>query len=92
MRITFDPAKDAWNRANRGFGFDHAALIFAGSCIEVPDTRRDYGEERINAIGEVEGVVYHVTYTPRGPQHLHVISARLASRKERRTWHSSAKP
>jgi uncharacterized protein len=91
MRISCDPAKDAATREARGFGFDHASLIFLGPTFERPDMRRDYGEDRINAVGEIEGVVYHVTYTQRGDTR-HIISARLASRKERRLWHSSGKP
>lgn len=91
MRISYDPAKDAATREARGFGFDQAALIFLGPTFERPDLRRDYGEDRINAVGEIEGVVYHVTYTQRGDTR-HIISARLASRKERRLWHSSGKP
>lgn len=89
MRITFDPAKDAWNRQHRGFGFDYVALIFAGRTVERQDTRRDYGEVRINALGEIEGRIFHVTYTHRGADGLHIISARVAKRKERRAWLSS---
>jgi uncharacterized DUF497 family protein len=39
MRFDWDPAKHAHNRAARGFGFDVAALIFAGHVIEWPDDR-----------------------------------------------------
>jgi hypothetical protein len=92
VRLTFDPAKDAWNIQNRGFGFLYAARIFAGLVMENPDTCRDYGEVRMNAVGEIDGRLFAVTYTQRGPDHRHIISARLASRKERRLWLSSAKP
>jgi uncharacterized DUF497 family protein len=34
----------------------------------------------------VDGLFYHVTYTQRGADVLHIISARLASRKERQLW------
>ena len=83
MRISYDPAKDVATRKARGFGFDHEVLIFLGATFERPDVRRDYGEVSINAVGEIEGVIYHVTYTQRGDTR-HIISARLASRKERR--------
>ena len=91
MRITFDRAKDGWTRERRGFGFSYAARIYAGRIVERQDTMRDYGEVRMNALGEIEGAIFHVTYTRRD-EALHIISARLASRKERQAWHSSAKP
>ena len=89
--FTFDPAKDAWTRAHRGFGFSYAARIFAGRTVQKQDTRRDYGEVRMNALGEVEGLILHVTYTRRGDA-LHIISARVANRKERQSWLWSESP
>jgi uncharacterized DUF497 family protein len=55
VRFDWDPAKDEWNRQERGFGFDLAALIFEDDTIEWPDDRRDYGETRVRAIGEADG-------------------------------------
>ena len=66
MPFSFDPAKDAWNRTERGFGFDFAARIFDGPTLEAIDSRHDYGETRINALGAVVWWVFHVTYTQRG--------------------------
>lgn len=80
--------KDERNRRERGFGFDFAALIFEGETIEWPDDRRDYGEARVRAIGEVDGLVLHVVFTDRGDVR-RIISARLATRKERDRWHAS---
>ena len=74
------------NRRERGFGFDFAALIFEGPVLERIDGRRDYGEVRVQAIGEVDGVVLAVVYTDRGNTRW-IISARRASRKERKLWH-----
>jgi len=77
--------KDEWNRSQRGFGFDVAALIFEGATIEWLDDRRDYGEVRVRAIGEAEGMVLHIVFTDRGDVR-RIISARLADRKERVRW------
>lgn len=87
MRFDWDPAKDEANRRERGFGFDFAALVFEGDTIEWPDGRRDYGEARVRAIGEAEGVVLHVVFTDRGEVR-RIISARIANRKERKRWHA----
>jgi uncharacterized DUF497 family protein len=77
--------KDEWNRSQRGFGFDVPALIFEGATIEWPDDRQDYGEVRVRAIGEAEGMVLHVLFTDRGEVR-RIISARLADRKGRVRW------
>ena len=51
-------------------------------------TAKDYGEARVRAIGEADGLVLHVVFTDRGDVR-RIISARLASRKERERWHAS---
>jgi uncharacterized DUF497 family protein len=88
MRFDWDPAKDQRNRQERGLGFDFGALIFEGDTIEWPDTRLDYGETRVRAIGEVDGIVMHAVFTDRGDVR-GIISVRLANRKERGRWHAS---
>jgi len=88
VRFDWDPIKSERNRQERGFGFDFAALIFEGATIEWPDDRRDYGEARVRAIGEADGLVLYVIFTDRGDVR-RIISARLASRKERDQWRAS---
>ena len=70
----------------RGFGFDFAATIFAGPVMERQDIRQDYGETRTIATGEhPSGAVLTVVYTDRADVRW-IVSARRASRKERRQW------
>lgn len=70
--------REAKHKKNlEGRGFDFAAQI---------DDREDYGENRIKAIGEVDGVVLVVIYTDRDDVRW-IISSRKASRKERALWH-----
>lgn len=88
MRFDWDPIKSERNRQERGFGFDFAALIFEGATIDWTDDRRDYGEARVRAIGEADGLVLYVVFTDRGDVR-RIISARLASRKERDQWRAS---
>ena len=87
MKISFDAAKHEKNLRERGFGFDYAALIFEGPVLEWPDLRRDYGEERIIALGSVDRDILVVVYTDREDSR-RIISARLANTKERRLWRS----
>ena len=86
MLFDWTPAKHERTLAERGFGFDFAARIFeSDDVIEVVDARRDYGEVRVQAIGEVDGLVLFVVYTDRGDTRW-IISARKADRKERKRW------
>jgi len=89
MLFEWDEAKSRRNINERGFGFEYAARIFLGPTLERPDNRREYGEVRIQAIGRVNDDILFVVYTDRGDAR-HIISARLASRKERRLWQSFA--
>jgi uncharacterized DUF497 family protein len=83
--IEWDEDKSERNLAERGFDFAFAARIFDGDTIEREDTRRDYGERRMVAIGRAEGITLTVVYTTRGDAR-RIISARRASRRERRVY------
>lgn len=89
MEIEFDIPKSERNRQERGFGFDYTALsfdytalIFLGPTLEWDDTRRNYGERRIIALGQIEGEAYVVVYTWRDGRR-RIISARCAKKGER---------
>jgi putative transcriptional regulator len=63
--------------SERGFGFDYAARIFHGPTLEKKDDRRDYGETRMQAIGQAGDDVLFVVYTDRGDVcHHHISPAR----------------
>ncbi|MFM8606595.1 MAG: BrnT family toxin [Hyphomicrobiales bacterium] len=62
-------------------------MIFDGPVQTVIDDRKDYGEVRLIALGEVDGVVLVVVYTDRGDVR-RIISARYANKKERELWRS----
>ncbi len=89
MLFEWDEAKSRRALSERGFGFDYAARICLGPTLEKEDNRRDYGEVRMQAIGQIGEDVLFVVYTDRSNAR-HIISARLASRKERRLWQSFA--
>ena len=61
----WDSAKAASNLAKHGVSFRRAARIFGPRkpLLERVDDRKDYGEERIRAVGESEGVLYTVVFT-----------------------------
>jgi uncharacterized DUF497 family protein len=80
--VTFDPAKRARTLDERGLDFEDAELVFAGTTIEIDDTRRNYGERRIICYGLLAGRIVVVGYTPRGSAR-HVFSMRKANDREK---------
>ncbi|WP_347258541.1 BrnT family toxin [Methylocaldum sp.] len=46
MKITFDPAKNARNIAERGLSFECVRNLDWVHAVVLEDTRRDYGERR----------------------------------------------
>ena len=88
MEVEWDEQKRHTNIAKHGVDFVAAARVFDGPILEVEDRRRDYGEMRFLALGEVAGQVIHVVYTWRGRRR-RIISARRASRDERQRYYAS---
>ena len=67
---------------NRGFDFSYATRVFSDrNRIIVQDRRRDYGEDRHQVLGMIEGRVYSVVYTMRGTR-FRIISVRKANVRE----------
>lgn len=85
MEIEFDPAKSERNLQERGFDFAFAARVFLGRTVIIEDTRLDYGEVRMIAVGEIDGRLFKVVFTDRGDVR-RIISAHPASRQEKRLW------
>ena len=81
MEIEWDEAKRVANYEKHGVDFGLAALIFEGRTLTKQDTRKDYGEERFNSLGMVDGEIYNVTHTERDGV-IRIISAWKGGRKE----------
>ena len=88
MEFEWNEEKNAKTKQERGFGFDYVAKIFKGRVLERVDNRKDYGETRIAALGEVEGTIYYVVYTKRNGAK-RIISARKANENERREYYQN---
>jgi uncharacterized DUF497 family protein len=81
MAFTFDPEKNARNVAERGLSFDLVERLEWETAIVVEDTRRNYGEIRLQVLARLEGRLYAAVVAPRG-EDLRVISFRKANRRE----------
>jgi uncharacterized protein len=89
VRFRWDVRKSTDNLRTRGFDFEFATQIFEGVTLERTDTRRDYGETRVVALGEAQGILLTVVYTDRaggGEVERRIISARKSNRREREAY------
>lgn len=89
MALTFewDTDKAASNVAKHGVSFDEAATVFADPLGRiVDDPRHSVGEERLVLLGHSHRQrLLAVMFTERG-EAIRLISARLATRQERREY------
>lgn len=81
MEVTFDPAKRAATKADRGLDFEDAAVVFDGETLTVEDTRQNYGERRYQTVGFLADRMVMVVWTPRGNAR-HIISMRKCNDRE----------
>lgn len=88
MEIEFDAAKDAANIAERGIPFAFAAILLSAPHELEVDDRREYGEVRMIATGEIAGRVHVCVYTMRGDA-FRIISLRRANRRESDAYRES---
>jgi hypothetical protein len=90
VRFTWDARKSARSLRERGFDFEFATQIFEHRTVERVDTRRDYGERRVIALGRAQGIPLTVVYTDRaeadGEIVRRIISARKSHRRERQAY------
>ena len=85
MNVTFDPAKDAANMAKHGVSLTEAAGFEWGTAVVWPDTRRDYGEPRMVALGYIGLRIMSVVFVDRPPEQpteRRIISLRKANTRE----------
>ena len=85
MNVTFDPAKDAANLAKHGFSLLDAVGFEWETAVVWPDTRRDYGEPRMVALGYIGLRIMSVVFVDRPPEQpteRRIISLRKANTRE----------
>jgi uncharacterized protein len=86
----WDDAKAEENYRKHGVTFDEAAYALSDPmCLEEPDERFDYGEERYFAVAMGAKLLLAIVYTVRG-EACRVISAREATRHEQRNYYSQS--
>ena len=89
MPLTFewDSRKARSNLAKHGVGFQEASTIFGDPLsLTIPDPEHSLSEERYITVGRAfSGKLLVVAHTERG-DNIRIISARRASRRERKFY------
>ncbi|MGH6979204.1 MAG: BrnT family toxin [Brevundimonas sp.] len=85
MDIEFDPAKDEANVAKHGVSLALGVEMDMETAKVVVDDRRDYGEQRFNALGLIGDRVYAMTFAIRPPA-VRIISLRKANSREQKRF------
>lgn len=83
----WDPKKAASNLKDHGVSFDEASTVFGDIlAMNMPDPDHSKGEQRFVVLGMSSASrLVVVSYAERPPR-TRIISARLATRPERRTY------
>ncbi len=90
MKFEWDETKKATHFEKHGIGFEEAQDLFCGTykdkTLHKVDTRKDYGEIRINSVGMTNnGLIITVAMTWRNGS-IRIINARRSSKSERRFY------
>ena len=87
--VEWDAQKDLLNRRKHGLSLYAASFVFADpQRLEWFDVDHSEAEDRYKVLGRIGRVVF-VVYTQRGDV-TRLISARLATRRERRVYYEQA--
>ena len=81
MEVSFDPAKNERNIAERGLSFTLVEQLDWATALINEDTRKTYGERRYFVLGFIGGRLHAAVFTPRAGI-AHVISLRKANTRE----------
>ena len=81
MKFEWDIDKSNRNLLERGIGFEVVEDFEWSTAVILEDTRHDYGERRLRAMGMILGKLYVVVFTPRLGA-VRVISLRRANKRE----------
>lgn len=84
MNFEWDDAKDRSNQAKHGVSFSEAQKLFesGGEYLEIFDVEHSGVEDRFIAIGPIERGIVVVVYTERDENHIRIIGARFANKRE----------
>lgn len=83
--ISYDPKKSCANTTERGLSFEAAREFEMADALIVEDIRKEYSEQRFQALGYIDDRLHMLVFTPRNGK-VHVISLRRANVREVRRY------
>ena len=83
--ITRDEGKRRANLKKHGLDFVDAEEVFNGVTYTYEDDRLAYKEQRVVTLGLLRAIVVSIVHTEEG-DHIHVISMRKATKREREIY------
>ena len=87
LDFSWDPVKAAKNLAKHGISFDEARTVFRNPLAKVlPDPTRNRDEDRAIMMGHSEGGRLLLVVFVERDDRIRIISAREASKRERREY------
>ena len=93
MRFVWDPEKDKVNRARHDLSFEESTELFKSGVdyLEIYDEAHSEKEDRFIAVGPIKRGVIVLAYTERDDEVLRLLSARMATKNERRGFEAYEK-
>ena len=85
MLIDFDPAKSVRNESERQLPFEKAVAFEWGRAVIWQDTRKDYGETRLLALGYIGSRLHALCFMPI-EDGIRIISLRKANAREEKRY------
>jgi len=87
--VTWDEGKNLDNRRKHGLSFEEAKELLAPGtdCLEIFDEVHSEREERFIAIGPIARGLALVVWTEADDETIRIISARLATEREKALYH-----
>ena len=83
--ITWDEPKRRRNIKKHRFDFVDAEQVFEGVTYTYEDDRLAYAEQRFVTLGHIREIVVSIVHTEEG-DHIHIISMRKATKRERKIY------
>lgn len=91
MKFEWDKEKNKWNIHKHGLDFADAHEIFKSPMLIIPDTRRDYGENRYIGLGYIKHRLMVLVFTERESNIIRIISLRKANNREQTKFDATLK-
>ena len=89
MRFIWDEAKRKSNLAKHGYDFAEAYRVFESPLVLAEDSRDDYGEQRMLALGLLDDVVLLIVHVENDDS-IRIISMRKANKHETNDYYEKS--